>query len=61
MYQHEIKYASDKILEILEVDINTLSKVKYEELGHFLEALSAVHYSKGHDDGYSFYAGYTVK
>lgn len=60
MYQHEIEHASSKVLEILGVDINVLSEVKYKELGEFLTALTAVHYSKGHDDGYSMCAGYKV-
>lgn len=60
MYQHEIDHASSKVAEILGVDINTLSEVKYKELGAFLEALTTIHYSKGHDDGYSMCAGYKV-
>jgi hypothetical protein len=61
MYPHETKHAQDKILSILGLDINSIDKVKYNELGEFLSALTSVHYSKGHDDGYGMSAGYTIK
>lgn len=61
MYPSELDTASSKLLEILGVDINVLSKVKYEEMREYLMALTAVHYSKGHDDGYSMCAGYSRK
>jgi len=61
MYPHEIEHASSKILEILEIDINSLSEVKYKELGEFVSALTTVHYSKGHDDGYTLCSGYSRK
>jgi hypothetical protein len=61
MYPHELKHAQDKILSILGLDINKMDKVKYDELGEFVRALTSLHYSKGHDDGYGMSAGYTIK
>jgi hypothetical protein len=61
MYPHEIDHASSKVLEIVGLDKNTFDEVKYKQLRSFLEALAAVHYSKGHDDGYSLSAGYSRK
>lgn len=61
MYQHEADSATKTLCEILEVDINTLDKVKYDNVVEFLRTLTTVHYSKGHDDGYGMCAGYSLK
>ena len=61
MYPHELDAACRSILGVLGVDKNTLDEVKYSELKQYVEALAAVHYSKGHDDGFSMHAGYTLK
>lgn len=61
MYQVEIEHACSKILSLMGVDKNTLDEVKYKELAEFLDVLTSVHYSKGHDDGYGMCAGYSRK
>lgn len=61
MYPHELDHACRSILETVGVDKNVLSEVKYNELKQYVEALAALHYSKGHDDGFAMHAGYTVK
>lgn len=61
MYQVEAEHACSKILDLLGVDIKSLDKVKYKELTEFLDVLTSVYYSKGHDDGYGMCAGYSRK
>ncbi len=61
MYPHEIDHASSKIISILGLDINSIDELKLKELGEFVEVLTTLHYSKGHDDGYGMCAGFTIK
>jgi hypothetical protein len=61
MYQVEADHACSKILDLLGVDKNTIGEVKYKELTEFLNVLTSVHYSKGHDDGFGMCAGYSCK
>lgn len=61
MYPHELDHACDSISKIIGVDKNSLGEVKYKQLKEYIEALAAVHYSKGHDDGYTLSAGYSRK
>jgi 3-deoxy-D-manno-octulosonate 8-phosphate phosphatase KdsC-like HAD superfamily phosphatase len=61
MYQSELDSATLKILCILGIDINTISKVKYKELEGYLNTLGMQQYMQGHDDGYSMCAGYSRK
>jgi regulator of PEP synthase PpsR (kinase-PPPase family) len=61
MYPHELDLACKSISDIFGVDKNSLGEVKYNQLKEYIEALAAVHYSKGHDDGYTLSAGYSRK
>lgn len=61
MYQTELDTATVMVLRILEIDINTISEVKYKELESYLNTLGMSQYMQGHDDGYSMHAGYKVK
>lgn len=61
MYQSELDSATVRVLQILEVDINTISEVKYKELESYLNTLGMQQYMQGHDDGYSMCAGYSRK
>jgi hypothetical protein len=61
MYQSELDLATIRVLQILELDINSVSKVKYKELESYLNTLGMQQYCQGHDDGYSLHAGYKVK
>lgn len=61
MYPHEIEHAQEAILRILGIDKNTIDEVKYNEMGQFINALTSLHYSKGHDDGFGMSAGYKIK
>lgn len=61
MYPHELDHACKSISEILGLDEKSLGEVKYNQLKEYIQALAAVHYSKGHDDGYTLSAGYSRK
>lgn len=61
MYPHELDHACQAIMTTFELDKNTIGEVKYNQLREYIQALAAVHYSKGHDDGYAMSAGYSRK
>ena len=61
MYQSELNAATVRVLQILGLDINDVSEVKYKELESYLNTLGMQQYMQGHDDGYSMSAGYKVK
>jgi len=61
MYPHEVDHACSKIISIFGLDKNAVDELKYKELSEFLQALTSVHYAKGHDDGFAMHAGYSVK
>jgi hypothetical protein len=61
MYNEELDSRIKHLLDLMGVDINSLSEVKYKELEKMLKDISTQHYMQGYDDGYTLCAGYSRK